>query len=300
MFGVVHAAVRILNERREIAVTHFVLGTVLLAALMHALWNSLISRSSNKGLFTMALHVCSALLALPTLLVVGLPSSESHPHLIASVALHGLYIYLLTRVYTQSAFGPAYIVMRGVAPVFVMFISLFVLGESFDLHASMGLLFLVLGILCLMFTYQSGITQNLGWGSLKFALINASIIGAYTVVDGAGARVSGNPLSYVLLSAVFEPILVYVLAYRNQTKQLWSFAQAHAGLIVLGSVISTASYAMVLWAMTVSPIALVSALRETSVVFAMLISVFWFKEGRFAPAAFSTLLVMLGLLFLKA
>ncbi len=71
------------------------------------------------------------------------------------------------------------------------------------------------------------------------------------------------------------------------------------GLIVLGSVISVTGYAMVLWAMTVSPIALVSALRETSVVFAMLISIFWFKEGRLAPAALSTVLVLVGIYFLK-
>jgi drug/metabolite transporter (DMT)-like permease len=80
---------------------------------------------------------------------------------------------------------------------------------------------------------------------------------------------------------------------------LWGFSKANAGLIVLGSVISVTGYAMVLWAMTVSPIALVSALRETSVVFAMLISIFWFKEGRFKPAAISTLLVLVGIYFLK-
>jgi drug/metabolite transporter (DMT)-like permease len=280
-------------------VSNFVLMVVLLAALMHAFWNSLISHASDKGLFTLALHVCSAVLAIPLLIWIGLPSALSFPYVAASILLHGLYIFVLTKVYAKSAFGPAYIVMRGMAPVFVLLISLVFLQESFDQASSIGLAFLTLGILFLINTYQSHGSGVLRWGQMKFAVLNAGVIAAYTVVDGAGARLSGNPLAYVLLSAVFEPVLVYVLAYRQQTSQLWAFSKANAGLIVLGSVISVTGYAMVLWAMTVSPIALVSALRETSVVFAMLISIFWFKEGRLAPAALSSALVLVGIYFLK-
>lgn len=282
--------------------TNGVLGVVLLAALMHAFWNSLISRASDKSLFTMALHVCSALLALPLLWLVGWPAEASYPHLVASVLLHGLYIYVLTKVYTHSAFGPAYIVMRGIAPLFVMLISLLVLGESFTAPVLAGLLCLSLGILFLLRTYskpQAQLLSGLKGSHLQFALLNALVIAAYTVVDGAGARLSGNPLAYVLVCAVFEPILVYLLAYRQQTRALWHFSKHNAVLIVLGSVTSISGYAMVLWAMTLSPIALVSALRETSVVFAMLISIFWFKEGRFAPAAMSTAWVLVGVYFLK-
>lgn len=272
---------------------------VLLAALMHAVWNSLISQSSEKGLFTLALHVCSAVLAVPVLLVVGFPSELSYPYLLVSIFLHGLYIYILTKVYAKSAFGPAYIVMRGMAPVFVMIISLLWMNESFDTASSLGLLFLTLGVLFLMNAYQVNITRSLKWEQLKFALLNAAVIAAYTVVDGAGARLSGNPLAYVMLSAVFEPILVYALAYRDQTSQLLIFSRSNAFLIVFGSVISLAGYAMILWAMTISPIALVSALRETSVVFAMLISIFFFKEGKLSSAALSVILVLVGIYFLK-
>lgn len=107
-----------------------------------------------------------------------------------------------------------------------------------------------------------------------------------------------------LLSALMHalwnsPILVYLLTYRHQTQALWQFSKHNAGLMVLGSADSITSHSMVLWAMSVSPIAFVSALRETSVVFAMLISILWFKEGRFAPAAISSVLVMVGDYFLK-
>lgn len=294
---------RILIQRLETVVTNWVIWVVLLAALMHAFWNSLISHASDKSLFTMALHVCSAALAVPLLWVVGWPSEASYPHLLASILLHGLYIYILTKVYTHSAFGPAYILMRGTAPLFVLLISLLTLGESFDTPAFAGLLCLSLGILFLLRTYvtpQAKLSSQIQGNHLQFALLNAAVIAAYTVVDGAGARLSGNPMAYVLASAVFEPILVYALAFRQQTKALWQFSKHNAGLIVLGSTISITGYSMVLWAMTVSPIALVSALRETSVVFAMLISIFWFKEGRFAPAATSSLMVLIGVYFLKA
>ena len=210
-----------------------------------------------------------------------------------------MYIYILTKVYAKSTFGPAYILMRGMAPVFVMIISLLWLNESFDTASSLGLIFLTLGVLFLTNAYQVNITRSLKWEQIKFALLNAAVIAAYTVVDGAGARLSGNPLAYVMLSAVFEPILVYALAYRDQTSQLLIFSRSNAFLIVFGSVISLAGYAMILWAMTISPIALVSALRETSVVFAMLISIFFFKEGRLSSAGLSVILVLVGFYFLK-
>jgi drug/metabolite transporter (DMT)-like permease len=284
-------------------VTNWVILIVLMAALMHAIWNSLISHASNKSMFTMALHVCSSLMAIPLLWAVGLPSEASYPYLLSSVLLHGVYIYVLTKVYTHSAFGSAYIVMRGMAPFFVMLISLLTLGESFAAPAISGLVCLSLGILLLLRTYatpQAPLTGMFKGSHLQFALLNAAVIAAYTVVDGAGARLSGNPTAYVLASAVFEPILVYLMAYRRQTQELWQFSKHNAGLIVLGSAISITGYSMVLWAMTVSPIALVSALRETSVVFAMLISIFWFKEGRFGPAATSSILVLVGVYLLKA
>jgi drug/metabolite transporter (DMT)-like permease len=280
-------------------VTNLVLLAVLFAALMHAVWNSLISHAKDKGLFTLALHICSAVLAVPLLYVAGLPAPSSYPYLLASILLHGLYIFVLARVYANIAFGPAYIMMRGIAPVFVTLISLLVLGESFSIASSLGLIFLTLGILYLMYSYHANVTQSLKWSQVKFAIINAAVIAAYTVVDGAGARLSGNPVAYVLAAAVFEPILVYLLAYRSQTRELFRFSSANIGMILLGSVISIAGYSIVLWAMTMSPIALVAALRETSVVFAMLISIFWFKEGRFKPAALSCLLVLLGIFFLK-
>ncbi len=279
--------------------TNLVLLAVLFAALMHAVWNSLISHANDKGLFTLALHICSAVLAVPLLYFVGLPAASSYPYLLASILLHSLYIFVLAKVYANSAFGPAYIMMRGIAPVFVTLISLLVLGESFSIASSLGLTFLTLGILYLMYSYHANVTQSLKWSQVKFAVLNSAVIAAYTVVDGTGARLSGNPVAYVLAAAVFEPVLVYLLAYRNQTRKLVQFSIANIGLIVLGSVISIAGYSIVLWAMTISPIALVAALRETSMVFAMLISIFWFKEGRFKPAALSCLLVLLGIYFLK-
>jgi uncharacterized membrane protein len=250
-------------------------------------------------LFTLALHICNALFAVPLLYFVGVPAASSYPYLLASILLHGLYIFVLARVYANSAFGPAYIMMRGIAPVFVTLISLLVLGESFSIASSLGLLLLTLGILYLLYSYHSNVAQSLPWSQVRFAILNAAVIAAYTVVDGAGARESDNPVAYVLAAAVFEPVLVYLLAFRNQTRELLRFSSAHSGTIVLGSVISMAGYSIILSAMTVSPIAIVAALRETSVVFAMLISIFWFKEGRFKPAALSCLLVLLGIYFLK-
>jgi len=280
-------------------VTNSLLLAVLFAALMHAFWNALISHAQDKALYTVSLHLCSALIALPVLLWVGLPLADSYPYLLASVILHGVYIYLLSKVYAAGAFAPAYIVMRGAAPVFVTAISYWLLDDYIGVSAFAGLLVVVAGLFLMLYSYSRNPIKNLNKPQIKFALANALVIAAYTVVDGLGVRLSGNAVAYVFTSALFDPILVYYFGFRNNAVVLRDFVRANWSWVVLGSIISLGGYTIVLWAMTLAPIAIVSGLRETSVVFAAIISVLWFKEGRLLPAALSASVVLCGLILLK-
>jgi drug/metabolite transporter (DMT)-like permease len=281
-------------------VSEYILVAVLFAALLHALWNALISHSENKSLYTLSLHLCSAALALPVLWMIGLPDASSFPFLLTSVALHGIYIYLLSKVYASGPFATSYILMRGAAPVFVMLITFWYLDAGITPWVMMGIVVLAVGMFALLYTYDAAPLRHLKSAQVKFAIANALVIAAYSVVDGLGARVSGNPVAYVFASALFEPLLVYFLGFRNQTAQLKVFFVSNFRLIFLGSTISLAGYSIVLWAMTKAPIAVVSGLRETSVVFAAVIAVYWFKEGRWSPVILSSLIVFLGIYLLKS
>lgn len=278
---------------------HYIVIAVLFAAFLHAFWNALISHSPNKSLYTIALHLCSAVLAVPVLLVIGLPEAASAPYLFSSVLLHGAYIYLLGKVYVSGAFGTSYILMRGSAPIFVTLMTVWYLDSGLNLWQLAGLFVLVAGMFTLLYAYSQAPLAQLRSSQLKFALLNGLIIAAYTVVDGLGARASNNPVAYVFASALFEPFLVLLLGFRKQSHHIKSFVLSNFPLILLGSLVSLTGYSIVLWAMTQAPIAIVSVLRETSVVFAALLALFWFKEARLMPVIASSLLVFMGIYFMK-
>ena len=278
----------------------YVLFAVLLAALLHALWNALISHSADKSLYTLTLHLCSAAVALPVLLVIGLPAMASLPYLAASIALHGIYIYLLSKVYASGPFASSYILMRGTAPIFVTLITVWHLDAGLESKALLGMAVLSVGMYLVLYAHDRQPIRNLKSRQLQFALANALVIACYTAVDGVGARLSGNAVAYVFASALFEPFLVYWFGFRNQSLEVVSFIKKNIRLIFLGSIVSLAGYSIVLWAMTMAPIAAVSSLRETSVVFAAIISVIWFKQGKLFPVAMSSLIVFIGIYLLKA
>jgi len=280
--------------------TDYVLLAVLFAALLHAVWNAMISRSHDKPLYTLSLHLCSAAIALPVLLVTGLPEPASHPYLLASILLHGAYIYVLAKVYVGGSFACSYILMRGSAPLFVLLITFWYLDADLGTAMMIGMGLLAMGMFAVLYAYDRAPMRHLKSTQVQWALVNALIIAAYTVVDGLGARAAGNPLSYVFASALFEPLLVFWLGFRHQTAQLKTFFVRNIRLIVLGSVVSLSSYSIVIWAMTLAPIAVVSSLRETSVIFAAAIAVLWFREGRWRPVVISSVLVFMGLYLLKA
>jgi drug/metabolite transporter (DMT)-like permease len=116
--------------------------------------------------------------------------------------------------------------------------------------------------------------------AVGFALANAVLIATYTVVDAIGARTSGNALQYVVALFVFDgwPFALLVLARRGWVVA-WPYARRRGAVALLGASASLGSYGIALWAMTQAPIATVAALRETSVVFAMLIGTWLLKEA---------------------
>jgi drug/metabolite transporter (DMT)-like permease len=135
--------------------------------------------------------------------------------------------------------------------------------------------------------------------ALTWALTNAAIIAIYTLVDGSGARASGNALSYVSWLNVFEaiPFMLWVRMRRGPSANRYLRNVWQRGL--LGGAASMLAYGIVLWAMTRAPIAAVAALRETSVLFAALIGALWLKEGFSLPRLAGAASVVLGIAALK-
>jgi drug/metabolite transporter (DMT)-like permease len=272
-----------------------VLLAVLAAALMHASWNALIRGAPDKALYTVLLHACSAALAMLLLPLVGLPDAASWPYVGVSVLLHSVYIALLMRAYNGGQLAVSYMLMRGLAPLLVCLVSAPVLSEPLGLLSWLGVLGILAGIGLIASASGQPMRAVLRHPSGRAAMLNAVFIAAYTVVDGQGARVSGNPLGYVLVLALFEPMAILCMQLRRRPAALMAYARAHWPLGLMGAATATGAYATVLWAMTLAPIAMVAAVRESAVIFAVLIGSLWFKEGRLAIGLAAACLMATGI-----
>lgn len=255
--------------------THVVV-IVLLGALLHAGWNALVKASPDKQLDMMLVVGGSALLAVPFLPFLPAPARESWPYLAMSGLIHLGYFTAVAAAYKAGDMTHVYPLMRGSAPLLVALGSFAILGEAIGLWGWGGVVMISGGVVAIA-TLRNGKELPTRRATI-IALANALVIAAYTYSDGIGARLSGNSLSYtmwVFLAQATLP-LGWMLATRplelaRAVRQRW-----HIGLI--GGACSLGSYGCAIWAMTQAPLALVAALRESSILFAMLIGMIFLKE----------------------
>lgn len=283
----------------DIGLTTGVTLAVLAAALLHAVWNALIRGAGDKGLYTLLLHACSGFLAIFTVAFVGFPEAASWPYVAASAMLHTLYIAWLMRAYDGGQLAVSYTLMRGLPPLLVALVSAPLLGEALGLHGWLGIAAICGGVLGIGFA--GGLTPGRAFAhpASRAALLNALAIAAYTVVDGLGARLSGNPLAYACSLFLCEPLLILLWQYRRRGPAMRAYFRAHWRLGLIGALCSTCAYATILWAMTLAPVAMVAALRESSVVFAVLIGSLCFREGRLRAGLIAGAGVVLGIFLLR-
>lgn len=262
-------------------ITTPVLAAVLFAALLHAMWNALIKSSSDKSLDTALIHALGALLAVPLLVYAGWPAAAAWPFVMASTIVHLAYYATLAAAYRHGDFGLTYPVMRGCAPLLVALISWWWMAEALPFAAWLGIVVVCMGVLLLGLSSVRGRGRD-ARNALLFALLNAMIIATYTLIDGAGVRASGNVLSYVAMLFLFDafPYMAMVMWRKNQQErvQAWVYMRQRWPVALVGTAASVGSYGIALWAMTHAPVAVVAALRETSVLFAVAIGCLWLKE----------------------
>jgi phosphonate utilization associated putative membrane protein len=282
-------------------VTGSVVALVLFGALLHALWNALIKSGHDKALDTALIHSLGVVIALPVLALTGLPAPASWPFLATSLLTHIGYYTALAGAYKHGDLGLTYPVMRGLAPLLVALASGPLVGEALSVAAWLGVAAVSVGVVALGLSPRAllgGSTTK----ALRFALANAAIIAVYTVVDGLGVRASGNAAAYVAALFLFDGIpyaLLVIWRRAGRRREAFAYMASRWKLALLGSVASVGSYAIALWAMTRAPVALVAALRETSVLFAALIGVLWLKESFGLLRALGTLLILAGVMALR-
>ncbi|QHD04928.1 EamA family transporter [Pseudomonas sp. R76] len=250
-----------------------VFAIILLGAALHATWNAVVKGGADKLLTTCMIASVASLIALAATPFLALPAKESWPFIGASVILQVLYFVLVASTYRIADMSQTYPIMRGTAPLLVATVSVLVLSESLSAFAWLGIAVISLGILSMAIAPSTGPRKG-----LALALINAGVIAGYTLIDGLGVRKSGAPVAYTLWIFLLTgiPLAAWALAARRRVFVDYVAGNWHLGIV--GGVGTIASYGLALWAMTAAPIATVSALRETSILFGVVISAWVLKE----------------------
>jgi len=282
-----------------------VVFAVLFGAVLHAGWNALVKSSGDKELDTALVHFLGSLVALPPLLLVGPPPAAVLPFVAASIVIHIAYYVTLAGAYKHGDLGMTYPIMRGGAPLLVALGSSLVLGESISALAWAGVLGITLGVALVGLSHPGEALHHRR--ALRFALANAVVIAAYTFVDGKGVRLTvaqgANALSYVLLLFVLDgfpyPSMVILRRDAAGRRAILQYARKRWPLAALGGAASIGSYAIALWAMTRAPVAAVSALRETSVLFATLLGAWLLKERLGAQRLAGAGVIVAGVMALR-
>jgi len=270
---------------------------VLLAALLHAGWNAMIKGGGDVLHDTAGIIVGAMLIALPFLFVVPAPPAAAWPFIVASVTVHLAYYWLMISAYRVGDLSLVYPLMRGVAPLITALAGVAVLGEMPAPVAWLGMLLVSGGVFLLGYRALGHAPSR---GAVVFALANAAVIALYTLIDGHGARVSGNAWSYIVWLFVLDgiPFSLWMLARRRAS--FIAHLRRRSLRALAGGGLSAAAYAISVWAMTKAPVALVASLRETSVLFATLIGARLLHEKLTPRRWAGVVAVVLGVVALKA
>ena len=270
---------------------------VLLAAALHALWNSLVKGGADKHLSMCAVVLGHMPIALCAVFFVPFPDVASLPYLGAGIALHLGYQFFLLRAYRSGDLTQVYPIARGAAPLIVAGVSILFLGVTLQAMELLGVAVIAAGIISISLVRQGDGARNLH--AAQLALVTGCFIAAYSLVDGIGARLAGTSLGFYSWLSIGNGILFAAFTARSAPHLLPRVFTTGLRTFVVGGAASFIAYALVIWAFTQAPIALVTALRETSIVFALLIGVGFLKERLDLAKVLSTMITLFGAAILR-
>ena len=278
-----------------------VVVSVVLAAVLHGGWNAIAKGIPDRLASSSLIGLSSLSVGGVGVLLVPGPSAASVPYLIASSVVQTVYLILLTASYRHGEFGQVYPLARGLSVLVVASFSAVVLGEILSLAQYVGLAVIVGGLLSLVFIRRDRFATPHNSRGVVLGCLTGVTIAAYTLLDGIGVRHSGNPLGYALwlflVHGILLPLTCVVLA--PDRRRLQRNLRKHWLLGATGGIMSLVAYAIVVWAQNRAPLALVSALRETSVLFASIIGFLFFKEKFSVVRLLITLVVVIGVATLQ-
>jgi len=274
-----------------------VLAAVLGAAFLHASWNALVRGGRDPLKTSFAVAGGGALVCVPVALLLPFPAPASWPYLVTSGLVHVGYFVVLGLAYRKADLSVAYPLMRGGAPLFTTLLAIVWLGDPVTTGGIAGVVLVSLGIVGLAgdALLRRGMTATT---ALIIATMIAIVV-VYTLADGQGARLSGSVAGYIAWGFALNAIMLAPFAVWQLKGDFRTLVREHAWRGLLGGALSALSYGIALWAMTKAPIGVVAALRETSVLFAILMGAVFLKEPLGVVRVVAALLIVAGIAMMR-
>jgi drug/metabolite transporter (DMT)-like permease len=245
-------------------------GLVLIAALLHASWNAMLHGNRDRFLSMTWMSIAIATVSTLVVACVPPPARAAWPYIVASGLVHIVYNVSLVRSYRRNDLAHAYPIARGSSPLLVTLGAAFFAHEAIGPLHALGIALISGGILAI--ALQGSHVSRAG---ALAALTTGATIALYTVIDGIGVRLSdGQALAYTAWMFLFYWLMPLLFVVSRGSAALWTpvrTAPMAVGSSLAGGLVSIGAYGIVIWAMQSGAMGAVSALRETSVVFAVLI-----------------------------
>ncbi len=254
----------------------FLVCLVLAAAVLHAAWNALAKSAGSPAYAIAAYRLVASVISCGIVFFVPFPAAESWPYLLASVIVHNAYYVTLAMSYRNGDLSLVYPIFRGLAPVLVAISAAVFFGEHLAPPALLGVVLVSTGliILPLLGAKSSRPTRT----AVMWGLATSALIAFYTVLDGAGVRAAETEFGYIAWLFILEVVPIGIWLICRDRRRWLGYLADNKATILFGGIASSLAYGMVIYAMSFGAMALVSSLRETSVIFAAIIGSVFLRE----------------------
>ena len=270
---------------------------VILAAFLNAIWNAMVKKEDDKYFSLTAIVLGHVPISIVVIFLTPTLSFQSIPYIFASAIFLAGYEWCLLSAYRLEDYTKVYPIARGTAPIFIVILSLLLLNINISGSELIGILVISFGIIILGF---QNIRTFKNYSAIIYAVATGIFISCYSIIDGFGGRLSNSPLNYtawlMILNAVFFSILLKIM---NKPSVPLKVLNEGKKIFFIGGTLSYIVYGTIVWAFTQAPVPLVAALRETSIIFALLIGTFFLKEKFTLLKVIATFIIFFGVVLLK-
>jgi drug/metabolite transporter (DMT)-like permease len=270
---------------------------VLAAAVLHGAWNVMVKLKLDRFLSLFLIQSLMGVMGFAMLLVFAFPAAASLPHALASGILHTGYNLFLARSYRTGDLSQVYPIARGAAPLLTLIVTWATATEQVGMAGVIGVAVLVAGIWLVSLVGRRDV--RLDGMTLFFALGTSVFIAAYTIVDGLGGRASGSPSGYAGLVFALDAVMMLIVGIGLRGPRILADVAPYWKSGTVGAAFSVSAYWIVIWAMSHAPISAVAALRETSILFVIVMSARVLKETVTAPRIGGAALIVAGAIILR-